>query len=240
MAGFGELDVSALSVMTTYEGEYGAMCTISAKHGESRHERTVGMVWGDHFYTQIDGATDHTESFAVFRQGVRDLVYYHSLGLGERRRRRYIYTPPDGWRGYPRGLVAEWFAPGFPKVPGFISVFPARPAVNSPTDELHRLLHEMSWFGFHREITNEPTHVTTRDGMSGHVWQLIGCFGNGPRLLIEVCTLADDRFRYVLRLESRMGQEQGHHDLFEEVIKSVQQLPRPIVVTTDLFAHVAR
>jgi hypothetical protein len=238
---FGSLSVTTLERMVTCEGEHGATFTVTALRGEVPYERTVGLVWGDDFYTQIDGGTDDAASFARFRHGVRDLTYLHSLGLGERRRRRFVYAPPPGWRGYPRGLIAEWYAPDFPKDHGFISVFAARVGEDSTPSQLDRLLHEMSWFGFQRESLNGPEEVSSADGLKGHRWRPVGKFRGGARLFFDVVVLYDKRFSYVLRLESRSERLEEHRRLFADMVRSVEQLPvpnsgRPAALFADMFS----
>ncbi|MCA9678027.1 MAG: hypothetical protein H6708_28160 [Kofleriaceae bacterium] len=238
MAGFGALTVSPLETFPTCEGEYAAVCTIAATGGPRPYERTIGLVWGDYAYTQIDGGTDDDAAFAQYRQGVRDLTYYHALGLGEQRRRRFAYAPPPGWRGYPRGLITEWYAPGFPADHGFISVFPARAGGDTAAAELDRLLHEMSWFGFARDALDEPEPIGSDDGLTGHAWRPVGRFGTGPTLHFEVAVLHDDRFTYVLRLESDDAGLAGHRDAFAAMIRSVRHLPVPAPATgTSPFLH---
>jgi hypothetical protein len=231
MRGFEQLAVLPVETLTTHEGEYAALVTITARRGAIPFERTIGLVWGDFFYTQIDGGTDDEASFARFRRAVRDLTTLHALGLGERRRRRFVYAPPPGWRPYPRGLITEWYAPGFPADHGFISVFPARAEEASEPSQLDRLLHEMSWFGFEREGLTGPDAITTRDGLQGSMWRTVGRFGEGPRLFYEIAVFYDQRFIYVLRLESKERELAENSSVFGEVVRSVEHLPRPVAAT---------
>ena len=238
MAFFAPLEVSPLEAFTTCEGEFAAIATIAGHRGGAPFERTIALVWGDHAFTQIDGGTDDAPAFARFRRGVRDLAYYHSLGLGEARRRRFRYAAPTGWRGYPRGLITEWYAPDFPADHGFISVFPARPGHDTPASELDRLLHEMSWFGFERDTVEGPFPVTARDGLTGSLWRPAGRFGSGTPLYFEVAVLEDARFRYALRLESHAANLDRNRAVFAEVVASVHGLPRPAAIGAEpALAH---
>lgn len=224
---FAPLTLSPIEPFVTCEGEFAAIAQVRGQRGELPFQRTVAWVWGDHHYTQIDGGTDDTAAFDRFRQGVRDLAYYHALGLGEARRRRFRYTAPAGWRAYTRGLITEWYAPDFPRDHGFISVFPARPGGDTPAAELDRLLHEMSWFGFERDAVEGPFPVAAVDGLAGSLWRPSGRFAGGPVLHFEIAVLEDARYRYALRLESRRDHLERHRAVFEDVVASVRPLPRP-------------
>ena len=237
MQAFGPLTITPVETFTTYEGEFAAVCTIVGARGDLPYERTIGLVWGDYFFTQIDGGTDDAAAFPRFRKAVRDLAYYHALGLGELRRRRFVYTPPPGWRGYPRGLVTEWYAPEFPARHGFISVFPARAGRESPSSELDQLLHEMSWFGFEQESIEGPIELAS-DDLTGSAWRPVGRFATGPRLFFEIAVLRDQRFTYVARLESQEADLDEHRRLFADVVRSVEPLPAPVAPGgTTTFSH---
>lgn len=238
MAFFAPLEVAPIAPFCTCEGEFAAITTVRGVRDGRPLERTIALVWGDHFFTQIDGATDDADGFARFRQGVRDLAYFHALGLGERRRRRFVYAAPPAWRGYPRGLITEWYAPGFPAEHGFISVFPARPSIDTPASELDRVLHEMSWFGFTRDTVEGPFPVTTGDGLAGALWRPAGRFGAGTPLHFEVAVVEDARFRYALRLESHAANLDRNREVFAALVASVRGLPRPAASGADpALAH---
>ena len=233
-----EITVGPLEVFTTYEGEYAGIVTLLGSGEATSYQRTIGMVWGEDFYTQIDGGTDHLQNFGRFRTAVRDLVHLHSLGLGELRRRRFVYTPPPGWRAYARGLVTDWYSPGFPKVHGFISVFPARAGKDTPASQLDRVLHEMSWFGFNRETSKEPIEITAKEGLQGHCWRFVGRFGKGDRLFYDLVVLHGPRFHYALRLESKKHHLEEHRASFGQMVRSVERLPAPTKEDgSTAFAH---
>ncbi len=237
LAEFAPLEVSPVELMTTYEGEYAALFTITGRRGELHLQRAVGVIWGDFHQSRIDGRCDRPERFAAIGRAVRDLTYYHSLGLGELRRRRFVYTPPPGWHGYGRGLVTLWHPPGFPADDSLIRVFPACAGGDNAARELDRQLHEMSWFGFRRESAAEPTAISSRDGLDGHLFAVVGRLGNGPRRHFELALLRDRRFHYVMRLES--GVERGDaRRLFAEMVRSIRQLPAPVsTADSDTFAY---
>ncbi len=227
-----DLALSAIERVITQEGEFAIRCALRGADAC----RALGMVWGDHFYTQIDGAARPAD-FAEVEAGVRDLTAFHALGLGELRRRRYLYTPPPGWRAYPRGLTAEWYAPGFPGDHGFISAFAARPGGETLTSQLDRVLHEMSWFGFRRDASEPGEAMSTDDGTAGHAWTITGRYAAAPPMVFKVVVLSDHRFQYPLRLEATPAAFDRHVEAFDAMIRSIQRLPAPTRDASSPFVH---
>lgn len=226
----GEVDASPIEPFATLEGELAAIATITARGAPAR---TIALVWGDHFYTRIDGVARTLEP-AVVARGVRDLAYYHALGLGELRRRRFEYAPPPGWRAYPRGLATEWFPPGYPNRAGFLSVFAARPLQETAATELDRVLHEMSWFAFAKTRGDGPFELATDPGLTGQLWRLAGQFGSGPPTAFEIAVLRDARFSYTTRLESH---DPDDRERFAALVRSIRPLPAPVRPRETPFGH---
>lgn len=236
MAGFERVDVSDVERFTTAEGEYAALWRMTGSRGALRFERTVGLVWGDVACTRIDGGTDDAARFDEYRRAVRALCYYHALGLGERRRRRFVFAPPRGWQGYARGLIGLWIPPGYPNDSRIIHVFPARPiGRRTLTTELNRHLHEISWTGFHADIVDEPVHIDNDDGLTGVSQRVVGSFGAGSLRSVDVAVLHDGRYHYPARFDC---DDDGDRSVFAELMRSVEKLPIPEVEDRDaLFSH---
>jgi hypothetical protein len=222
----GEVAIGPLERLVTTEGEHAALATLTAA-GERWRQHTIGLVWGDHLGSQIDGTTADPTWGARIEHAVRELTRLHSLGRGELRRRRYEYAPPPDWRAYPRGLIAEWYPPGFPDEHGLITVFPTRAGRDTPASQLDRILHEASWFGFERQAMLESSEVTTTDGMPGQRWVVVGRFPAGRPLRHEIVVFHDRRFLYPLRLETGAQGPPGHLDVFAALVRSVQRVPVP-------------
>ncbi len=235
MQGFDSVEVEQVEVLTTYEGEYAALWTMIGTRGTLRLERTIAAVWGDFHCTRIDGATDDPSRYDAFRGAVRDLCYYHALGLGERRRRRFLFTPPPAWQGYARGLVGLWIPPGYPARDHMIRVFPAHAAgTQTPASALDRQLHEMSWAGFEQERAEKATPAVNDDGLSGVARRLVGRFRGGSRRFIDVTVLQDQRYYYPLRCDS-FDHDSLVEDAFAATVRSVKRLPAPVAVESSAF-----
>src|SRR5690606_11928470 len=142
---------------------------------------------------------------------------------GHVRRRRYLYKPPSGWSGYPRGLITEWQPPGFPNEAASIAMFPARPVGETRSGAFHRALHELSWAGFIRTNDGAATPLRTRH-LEGARWQIVGRYGEGPVQHQDLVVLQDDRFHYVARLESTPARIGADRDVFEAVIETIEAI----------------
>jgi hypothetical protein len=216
-------EMSPIQRFTTHEGEYAATRTIVGRHGDIRLERTIGIVWCDHFCTRIDGATTDPAQHDRYRTAIDTLTRHCSLGLGEQRRRRYVYEPPPSWQGYTRGLVSLWIPPEYPRDAALISVFPARPVRSSdPSSRLDRQLHEMSWYGFAQQSSAPPEALVTSHSLVGTLHSVTGRFHHGPPRALSLALLEDHRFHYAMRLE---GPDDTHRSLFRAVVESVEPIP---------------
>lgn len=221
------LTVSPIERLTTCEGEYAALATISGVIQNQPFERNLGFLFGDDFYTQIDANTTTPSKFEFFRKATRELSYFYSLGLGELRRRRFYYDPPPAWNGLPRGLITEWHPDAFPDRRSAIAVFPARPVVESPAGVLDRALHELSWSGFTKTGIDEALPLMTRNRLAGLLWRATGAYANGPVHHQDIVALQDDRFFYVARLESTDANLADDRAIFGALVESIQPIPKP-------------
>jgi hypothetical protein len=224
--------------LVTCEGEYAALqTTTGTTHGEP-FVRSIGIVFGDDFYTMLDGGSTIPDKFDFFTKAVRDFTYFYALGLGHRRKRRFLYDPPAGFVGYPRGLCTLWHPADYPQNRALITVFPASPAGDRPADTLEQVLHEMTWTGFVREHLDEPEPVFSDHELSGMRWRVTGRFAEEPTTVADVVVLQDDRFAYVLRLSGFEKNVEAGRDVFERLVRSVWPIPLPEPTTTsDALLH---
>jgi hypothetical protein len=217
------LDATPLEPLLTAEGEYAATSTLTGAIDGHRIERTLAFVLGDDHYTRIDGVTLVPERFAQLRGVVRELSRLYSLGLGFLRRRRYLYEPPVGWGGYPRGLTTEWLAPGYPADDSTLTVFPARPVIETAADSADMMLHELGWTGF------QPVDATTlpliTPHLSGQVRSYRGMREGRPRH-VHLAILEDGRFFYMSRLDAP-ADGVTHVSVLRDLLASVIPLPVP-------------
>jgi hypothetical protein len=220
-----DLQVTPLERLVTSEGEDAVIARITGTTNGAAFERTVAVLFGDDFYTQIDGVTAVPARLEPMRQIMRDLAQTYSLGLGELRRRRYFYAPPSGWTGYPRGLITEWQPPGFPNDPSSIAVFPARPIAETVAGALDRALHELGWGGF-AAMSDSVDQLSTARFATGLVRKLTGT-QRGQTVHQHIAVLGDSRFLYVCRLESTAQALDGHRGVFAELLDSIEPVPSP-------------
>jgi hypothetical protein len=222
-----DVELSPIERLSTHDGEYAATCTLVGRHAGIRLERTIGMVWGDYHCTRIDGATSDITQHDRYRSAIHTLTRHHTLGLGELRRRRFVYEPPHGWQGYARGLVTLWMPPAYPRDSTTIHVFPARAAsIADAAARLDRQLHEMSWFGFTEEASVDPEPLLTGRSLQGALHRFTGRFHGGPVRAFSLAILGDQRFHYVMRYE---GADATHEAAFRALVDSVEPVPSRVV-----------
>jgi hypothetical protein len=222
--------MSALDCFTTGEGEYCGLVTLSGTAAGSRKplEKTIGVVYGDDFYSLIESATHDAAVAPALRSAVRDLTYFSSLGLGDKRRRWFLYDPPKGWKPYGRGAITEWLPPDFPANTTMIAAYPVRLARDTPNSALDRLLHEFSWYGFQRQASEQPQRIFSAHRLNGFLSRTVGQYPGQPKTYLDVAFFQDERFIYVLRCQSLL--ESGPHlDALKAMIASVHPIPFPDV-----------
>ncbi len=220
--------VGALERVTTLEGEYAAIVTIAARRRADGRgiTRTLGYVFGEEFYVEIDGIVDDSADAASFGEHVREVVLRTSLGLGEIRRRRFLYAPPRGWQSLVRALSVDWIAPSYPRDPGTITVFHAKPVVASPTALFERMLREDLPAGF-EGAPAAPAPLRTRNGLGGELISLSGRYPGGAQRWFDLAVLADPRFLYLVRLDSGEAGLGAHRVVHRELVESIVPLPSP-------------
>jgi hypothetical protein len=224
-------ELGPIEPLITRQGEYGVLQSSSGlRHGQPFFQ-TTGVIFGDDFYTSIEGETPDPEAAPRFRQAVSELTLHYGIGQAFLRRRRYRYSPPPGWQAYTRQLIAEWQAPNYPSEMALITVFPARPIGETLPGALDRVLHEMSWFGYRNERLEEPEPALTEYGLEGVSWKTIGAYEDGVRMFTQIVVFQDPQFLYVLRLESSPDDHEAYRSTFESVLQTVQPVPQPPKLT---------
>jgi len=227
-AALRDQSIGALERVTTLEGEYAAIVAITARRraDDVAITRTLGFVFGEEFYAAIDGIVEDSAGAASFGEHVREVVLRTSLGLGEIRRRRFLYAPPRGWQALVRALSTDWIAPSYPRDPGAITVFHAKPVVASPTALFERMLREDLPAGFEGDAA-APALLRTRNGLEGQLISLSGRYQGGPPRWFDLAVLADPRFLYLVRLDSGEAGLEAHRVVHRELVESVVPLPSP-------------
>jgi hypothetical protein len=223
------ITIGPLKRLVTMEGEYGAIITMMGrrKADGAPVERTLGLVYGEDFYSRVDGVIQLESEFESFRLRVKAVARNLSLGLGPLRRRLFVYRPPQGWQGVSRTFRSDWIPRDYPRDHVMIQAFHAKPISASPQVAFERMLREDLSFGLEVEPYAPPEPLSNPHGLMGELTSLAGRYPGGPRLHYDLAVLADPRFLYILRLESGDNGLEEHRTLFKAVVDSVRPLPGP-------------
>ena len=221
---FQPTEVGPPERLITHEGEYAALVTIAGTVNGTPAQRDLGLVFGDDFHALISAIAFAPERFAAFTRTVRLLTRMDSHGLGVRRR-RFLYQPPPGWQGLPRGSVTDWMPADFPKNRSMMQIFPANPGVGRAEAVFENMLADDREAGFQSEVTDGPRPIASDHGLAGSAWTVAGHLPDRPRTLRELVVLGDERFSYTLRLETEAPDPESERRLFHAVVRSAQPVP---------------
>ena len=211
--------------ITTDDGEHGAILQLGTGPGDREARRIVGVVFGDDWLSTVDGRVATPAQFDAFGEIVERLTLSLGLGLGSERWRRFFYQPPVGWNGLARFRADLWLAPGFPKAPGKISVFHARPEHETPAIVQHlKLFEELT--GEYAPGRGQPRAITTASGMSGQLVTYDVTIRGEAHHASNV-VLADGRYLYPLRLETDPAHQGEHTAALMALVDSIEPLPAP-------------
>ncbi len=202
----------------TDEGEHAVIATLA---DDAHHTRTVGVVYGDDFYSLCVGTPAAPDHAALFEAKVRECVARDAHGLGVRRR-RFVYDPPAGWQGLLEGpFHAAWYPPDFPSNRSRLSVYPAMPSTNTvPTSALLAMMLESADLRERRVCD-----VTTPSGLSG-TWEAVTLqHPDGSALRHDFITFDDRRYFYALVFEAPGPRYTEQLPVLEGVIRSIQPIP---------------
>jgi len=233
--------IGALEEVVTAEGEYGAMVTVSGvgKVDGVPLDAVVGAVYGDDFYDQIDAYLVDPAKNGRLTPAVRDFLYDHSLGLGTDRQRRFMYDPPDGWIGIPRGMFTEWLHPEFPKHYSRINVAAAMPEKDVPASEIAISMLYRKAGRFKKTAQLEQSNVSSEFGVHGLLYRIRGRFDDPdqPETDLLGCVLRDERYMYTMRLETVRDNVDEDREVLNRMVKSIRPIPRPVTRESDVFTH---
>lgn len=228
-AGIGGLPAELVDkprVVGTNEGEFAALAELVARAEGRELRRYLGLVAGDEYAAIVDGRVARADEFARFADLVERMTLAHSMGLGSDRWRRFYYRPPRGWDGVARHRADVWLAPDYPRNPGMITVFHARPERATRTTVQHARLFEDLTAEFGVTGPSEPTAIQTASGLMGQTVFFEGQTALGVRRVANA-GFADGRYAYVMRLETDDAHREVNTDAFVKVYRSVEALPWP-------------
>jgi len=218
-----------LERLVTTEGEHAAVQVHrgSGPDGQA-FVRCLGAVFGDDFYTLIDGGTTVADRFTLFEHAVRTLAVTMSLGLGYRRRRRFEYTVPAGWGGIARGLDTVWMPPGFPGVRSQITVHAAQPVGATARDLRDSIIKRLELSGMtSMKVGDAEPRITEGSAVNGVAWRATGT-EDGIRKHVDVVVLEDERFLYPLELVAsaeHIGEARAFFDYLVHTVRGIPTLP---------------
>jgi hypothetical protein len=224
-----EIVPGAIERLVTHEGEHAAFASITARSADGPVDRSVAVVFGDDWYLKLSGTAMVPEYFEATRTITRAICNTASLGLGEIRERRFLYTAPPGWIADARqvGLATTWRPRDAPDPRVAIHVQAAKPlALGGAGLLLDKLRHGSALDAFVCEHKLPTDDVTSDAGLEGVCAHLIGTLA-GDKLHVANAILSDARFRYPLRLEAGIAGLEEHLAIFGAVIASVQPVPDP-------------
>ena len=209
------------TIVETDEGEHG----VTANTVEAGVQYTLGVAFGDAWYTRIEAEVTAPDLHDTFRRTVYELTYGATLGLGEGRWRRFYYEPPPGWTGIARPGATLWLAPATPRRHQVMRVFDARP----PTD--HEMLHGMRMFEtlpqeLFRESPRGPAVYYTADDLECRVFVHTGHVGScqEPLKVLEGLIVTEP-YVYPIRIECEPALLEDSMHVFERVVASVRPVP---------------
>ena len=219
----------------TAEGEQAALFAVRG-HDEGRIvERRVGVIFGDRSYQRYDALLLDAAQASVLGGALEELMQRATLGLGEKRWRRFGYTPPAGWRGRARGLSAEWMPPGFPDDDTVLVVPPARSA-NDPSVFEQVLLHVPA--GYRTAQYTGPLPVTSDHGLQGTAWRAEAEGPEWAKLHYEIVEMFDERYAYRVQLSTTPERLERDRALIAQVARSIRPIAaRAFHSEADVFHH---
>jgi hypothetical protein len=212
----------------TVEGEYATTAWVSSTSGAGEPlELQFGFVFGDRTYAEVYAVVSRTDRTEHFRELVTLLTRSYYLGLGSTRSRRYLYTPPAGWRGWSGAHATHWYHPQYPKVHGIVHVFDTKPAVIDMPTSVDRLL----FLDYLNTLELDPPEpgktVSPPNGLVGTLLRHTGIDPAGNRRCAYQATLLDQRFHYTSQLEASKEHDDELLLLFLRLLESIKPLPQP-------------
>ncbi len=214
--------------VVTAEGEYGVWVRVNGSREGASAVHFVGAVFTDEFAAALDTLVVLKDKMAMLEATSRELLGSMTLGLGGRRRRRFLYDPPGGWQAIPSGLVANWYPPDFPANNTNIVVYPAEPSERPPSaidnflaDEKHR--------GFELHGPIEDIALKSDGGLSGRRWRFAGHKkGRDGLLYRDFVSLFSAPYAYQMRMETFDSERLSENrEIFAAVARSAMPIPRP-------------
>lgn len=192
--------------------------------GGNEVQVSLGIVFGDDFYSRIEGFATQESQFELVRTTVRDSTINDRQVLG-RRRRRYQYETPPGWSPIVRNLTTDWISPGFPARWGVIVAYAATPVEPGVEVDAGEIAGRAVERGFAIDGTAHQTEVKSDRGFSGMLTEMTGQQSNAAMFRAFVA-LTDDNYLYPCELMSRTADTwPEHREAFTALWRSIEPIP---------------
>jgi hypothetical protein len=223
--------LETLERVITDEGEFAVIA--SALATDRSREIAWGIVFADErlaYYELEAPASSLPRAAEVVAIAARS----HRFALGLRWR-RYRYTIPDRWDALARGLVTDWYAPGYPSTWAVLTVYPALPAIGTTIGIVPSLVMNAKAHGLN--VTSEqPYEPESAHGLEGVGTVIAGTLGQTP-VKVQIAAFLDDRYVYAMELQSRsVSSWSEHQSIVVSTIASIEPLPRPRLDRSGSFA----
>ena len=222
--------------LVTVEGELAAIFEVVSR-GAAMTQTVVGVVMADEHFAVIEATADAPAALEPLRSLGERLTCGHVLGLGRDRWRPFRYPPPPRWHGVARPRSDLWLHPDYPRAPGAITVFRARPAEGAGAVYEHSMVHEHVPAELAVTSPAERRLVSADGALAGDLVLRAGVVGGRPRRVAEVRLVGGD-FVYPLRLETNPARAVRDLEAFVTLVVGVRALPaRPLAQAAPAFAH---
>ncbi len=216
--------------LQTAEGEYAGLVQLDGTYQGKPARRFIGSVFTEDFATELDVLAPHPDGFTNLQQLATNLLVNDTLQLGVRPR-RFLYTPPHGWRGQTSGLSAIYYPVEFPQIAAHLTVPPAEPLRRPVLAVYAAITQADAAAGLITEQEFGPDPVSSEHGLRGRQWYTILKTPSRLRQFRYVILFQDEHYTYTLRLHSESQVHlSAQHRILSAVCRSVQPLP---VVSTS-------
>jgi hypothetical protein len=219
------LAISPADRYVNTSGEYVALATMTSTYADTFFQQTTAMVLGDDWFAQIDGVAHAAVIAPKIAEVVRVLATTCYLGLGELRRRPYLYTPPPGWRGVGHACETVYYGPRHPTSRAVIRMFHARPVKMTPSESQDRALHCETMLIQEKDAPVPAKNFTNWYGLYGEMIKESGLDATGRRILVYKTMLVDKRFMYLSRLDTDAEESPSALPDYLKVLERVVPVP---------------
>ena len=227
-------------LLYTMEGEFACHAELAGSSKTGPVQLHLGIVLGDDFYDVLEMKVWQPALLPEMGSLARSLIKNISLGLGVRRR-RFWYTPPPSWQGFPRELAARWFPPDYPADRTCLTVFPASPLTLSPESIWEGWLAEQRAAGslVQREPVQDITLGAAEHGIKGSLWSVT--LSGSPGALAErreLALIGSAPYLYAFLLETASGDKAvQHHAVLRALVASARVLPAAEKIGSARWAY---